>query len=1263
MRNLSTVASTTHATGWDIKQAKEEKIHSDETNHVGGHCDSEVDKIKSTDEPEEDWVNTQRKVFTRWVNEYLQFKHEPIGGNEVLEDALADGVRLPELVEELKGGSQIFTRMAENRRGNKLFVIVSLGAVLEFLQSKEQVQLVNISAEDLYEKSTKLSLGLVWTLIRHYHIFVNLEDKRDSDEKNEVRQKKKSTDPKAKLLRQINRIYALRGMDPVSNFKSAFKDAKRFYALVQHLRSECPRVEPTPSPLEVFDDMARFNTLSLGEQFADTFRAAKEEFDIPDLLEADDFSEGKFGEHVVMTYLCYFLKEQKKYWKYHPKRRPSQTGVPYLSHPHLADGQSNSQECEVVDKTTDELEDAERIELRLQQENLEAERIELKLADEWRKENERIDLCLQEAKVEAERIQLQLVEEKFLENGIQLHLAEKKVEAERIELRLTEEARKENERIELRLAEEQEEAERHEMKLAEGKRQENEHIVLRLGEEKKEVEQIELRLGSERVEGKALDLRAERRGSDHVNFLLEAGRNELEHVRSDSQDRMQRRMEEDWVGDAEAVSEEGSLQQMYSLEFLNLGIDMVDAATNTSPWPNTLSSTPASGSKCFGHDTDNNLATCIVQAHISMNDSLMTRRLQMPQSSGQLRSDFSASLEFIDDDDFSIDRGLICRRGSASTDTEYADENTNQEDVYSVNEVGRPRRRSSGELERSFSASLEFLNDFDDGLLDVPYKNANQNTEIYWDSDYEEVTEDHDDDTHSIDNNFGLMMHRGRPRRRSSGELIRSFSASLEFLDNFNDSVLDMAIQGRDITQTVHFGNHVRQEVENDLKFEVDVDAYVEDDVFCSTIYLNSSFSDVSDESEDDNFAFEPQVNVDAASDGMLHSTAVLNGDGRFLDSESITCFTVDTPEQTRGLDQQALEGAHLAQDDEEPRELSGTFERLRLAKSFHKQKGDLFKSDGSDYGSEYATERLSSPSCSSATNGKYSSGTSAVSTLNNVLLYGIHSEVAEALPKKQTCLTLKNTDFSACLESDSLSDLGLVMLLDDTASGTCTGVDEGVQQLAKLQCKIVNCLLSASPENLASFQIDLRSVEMSPTTVNIEFNALTSSLTFNAIAGRTDGAGTIPCKFIDNNSFNLESWPSGCIPVKHNGFNDTSFSGDDRATMSSSKEDEIYERMLVRQEISCVATSSIPQCSLPYILRAHQSHQQISECQESDASNAQNEAAVKWNISPAVVALLTCSHMTGIGRGRARRGAYNIMTQTEPHMAVQHLLNVAARF
>ena len=99
----------------------------------------------------------QKRTFTKWVNASLEK-----AGRHVIDlyQDFRDGCNLIVLLEVLSG------RVLPRERGKmQLHKIQNVETVLNFLRHRG-VKLVNIRAEDIVNGNAKLTLGLVWTLMK-----------------------------------------------------------------------------------------------------------------------------------------------------------------------------------------------------------------------------------------------------------------------------------------------------------------------------------------------------------------------------------------------------------------------------------------------------------------------------------------------------------------------------------------------------------------------------------------------------------------------------------------------------------------------------------------------------------------------------------------------------------------------------------------------------------------------------------------------------------------------------------------------------------------------------------------------------------------------------------------------------------------------------------------------------------------------------------------------------------------------------------------
>ncbi|KFM78701.1 Utrophin, partial [Stegodyphus mimosarum] len=114
--------------------------------------------MKRKDERED----VQKKTFTKWINSQLGKGNHPLVKDLFFD--LRDGTRLLSLLEVLCG---IELRREKGRL--RVHHLNNVGLALKVLKDNN-VKLVNISTNDIVDGNTKLTLGLVWSIILHWQV-------------------------------------------------------------------------------------------------------------------------------------------------------------------------------------------------------------------------------------------------------------------------------------------------------------------------------------------------------------------------------------------------------------------------------------------------------------------------------------------------------------------------------------------------------------------------------------------------------------------------------------------------------------------------------------------------------------------------------------------------------------------------------------------------------------------------------------------------------------------------------------------------------------------------------------------------------------------------------------------------------------------------------------------------------------------------------------------------------------------------------------
>ncbi|XP_033105527.1 filamin-A-like isoform X5 [Anneissia japonica] len=235
------------------------------------------------------WKKIQQNTFTRWCNEHLKVANKHIGG---LETDLCDGLRLISLVEVL---SQKRVGRFNKRPTFRSMKLENVSVVMSFLESKENIKIVNIDSSDIVDGRLKLILGLIWTLILHYSISMPMWD--EEGEGAVDGQKKKKETPKEKLLGWIqSKVPDL----PIKNFNKDWNDGRAVGALVD---SCAPGLCPD---WEDWDPANKLDNAREAMQLADDW------LNVPQLLAPEDMVNPRVDDLSMMTYLSEFPKAKLK---------------------------------------------------------------------------------------------------------------------------------------------------------------------------------------------------------------------------------------------------------------------------------------------------------------------------------------------------------------------------------------------------------------------------------------------------------------------------------------------------------------------------------------------------------------------------------------------------------------------------------------------------------------------------------------------------------------------------------------------------------------------------------------------------------------------------------------------------------------------------------------------------------------------------------------------------------------------------------------
>ncbi|XP_021103430.1 nesprin-2 isoform X2 [Heterocephalus glaber] len=255
--------------------------------------------------------DTQKKTFTCWINSQLA-KHTP---PSVISDLFTDirkGHILLDLLEVLSG-----QQLPRDKGSNTFQCRINIEHALTFLENRS-IKLINIHVADIIEGNRSIILGLIWTIIQHFHIEeltqalsgnynqpVEDESVADSSPTSSPPAKKCSTvrarwqlSAKKALLLWAQECCAKHESISVTDFKSSWRNGLAFLAVIHALRPDLV-------------DMKSVKHRSNRDNLKEAFGIAERELKIPRLLEPEDVDIVNPDEKSIMTYVAQFLQYSK----------------------------------------------------------------------------------------------------------------------------------------------------------------------------------------------------------------------------------------------------------------------------------------------------------------------------------------------------------------------------------------------------------------------------------------------------------------------------------------------------------------------------------------------------------------------------------------------------------------------------------------------------------------------------------------------------------------------------------------------------------------------------------------------------------------------------------------------------------------------------------------------------------------------------------------------------------------------------------------
>ncbi|XP_056400871.1 calmin [Hyla sarda] len=257
--------------------------------------------------------NVQKRTFTRWINLHLEKCNPPLEVKDLFLD-IQDGKILMALLEVLTGQSLLHEYKSSTHR---IFRLNNIAKALKFLEDSN-VKLVSIDAAEITDGNPSLVLGLIWNIILFLQIkeltgnlnrmsssssLSSLPSGTESDtshpstpstEKSmsvSIRDQRRAIKALLYWVQQRTRKYGV----AVQDFAGSWRSGLAFLAIIKAIDSSLV-------------DMKKALERSPRDNLEDAFNIAKNNLNIPRLLEPEDVMVDSPDAQSIMTYVTQFLQ-------------------------------------------------------------------------------------------------------------------------------------------------------------------------------------------------------------------------------------------------------------------------------------------------------------------------------------------------------------------------------------------------------------------------------------------------------------------------------------------------------------------------------------------------------------------------------------------------------------------------------------------------------------------------------------------------------------------------------------------------------------------------------------------------------------------------------------------------------------------------------------------------------------------------------------------------------------------------------------------
>lgn len=263
-------------------------------------------------EPNKNYEVMQLKTFTKWINNRL--KRAKLLPTENLVKDMKNGIVLYNLLKALGLNPPSINLNAKL----KIVEVENIGKLLKYLKEECNVKLVNIGPEDLNYGSTKLILGLVWTLILN----LSVVDKSEAE-------------LKSKVLAWAKKVTANYDNVKVTNLNKSFYDGLAFNAILHYYYPES-------------FDYSQFKAENKIANFEHALDFANN-LGIDKLLDIEDLSDGEdIDDKCLFTYLLEYYLYFDNITRQRQNKASLQTLLKLINHKIANENLFNSKKDEIL---------------------------------------------------------------------------------------------------------------------------------------------------------------------------------------------------------------------------------------------------------------------------------------------------------------------------------------------------------------------------------------------------------------------------------------------------------------------------------------------------------------------------------------------------------------------------------------------------------------------------------------------------------------------------------------------------------------------------------------------------------------------------------------------------------------------------------------------------------------------------------------------------------------------------------------------------